>query len=159
MDAPWRRPFVESSTREVNQHVTENDPIQGQEADNLGKEFKLQNALDIEDSSKSLVSEAAESEDSVDPEKVSQESSKPPCDVHDQNETKFTHPSEGSEGVDKEGPEEQPLECREASHLSSRESSDAQDRSPSKADNIVKTGKVPGKKKKSKKLPLEVTNK
>ncbi|XP_050691255.1 serine/threonine-protein kinase/endoribonuclease IRE1-like isoform X2 [Eriocheir sinensis] len=159
MDAPWRRPFVESSTKEVNQHETENDPLQGQEADILGKEFKLENALDIEESSISLVSEAPEAEASVDPEKVNQESSQPPCDVQDQGETKFTHPSEGSEGVDKEGPEEQPENGREASRLCIRESSNAQDKSSSKPDSVVKTGKVAGKKKKSKKLPLEETNK
>lgn len=143
---------MESNIREGNPHDAENDPIQGEEADILGKDSILENSLEIEEPSKLLVSENPEPEGSVDVKKVSYESSELLCDVQKQEiETRRTQPSEGSEDVDEKGSDEQPEKDKDVSLLCITKSSDTQDKSPSKPDKVLKTGNVSGKKKKSKK--------
>lgn len=159
MDAPWRRQVVESSTREVNQHDAENHPIQGQEADVLGRESNLDNLLEIEESSKSLFGEDPKSKASVNVE-VSQESSLPSCEVQEhEDETRLTLLTESSDAVDREGVERQCGNGRDISQSCVSEPLNTQNKSPSKPDSVEKIGNVLGKKKKSKKLSIEAKNK
>lgn len=155
MDAPWRKPFVEMSTKEVNQHDAENYPIQELAADALGKESSLEKSSENEKSSILPLSDDPELVTSVEPEKVSLEPSKLPCDIHEQNETRLIHPTECSEAVDREGTEEQPESNRDVSQMCVRGTSDVQGESASKPERILKIGNPSGKKKKSRKLFLD----
>lgn len=146
MDAPWRRPVVELSTREVDQH--EDDPIQELETDVFKKECNLAKHEKFSDSQLSVDPELVTS---VEPEKVKQEPSKLlSCGDQEQDEARLPQPTKCSEAVDR-GPEGQHEENRDVSQIFAKESSDVQGKSLSKSDNVLKTGNISGKKKKSKK--------
>ncbi|XP_063881427.1 serine/threonine-protein kinase/endoribonuclease IRE1-like isoform X2 [Scylla paramamosain] len=161
LDAPWRRPVTEPSTKQVSETAAESTPVQVQENPVLGNESEIKNTLRIEELS--CVSETSESEASCEVEKVTQEFLEASDDtqacVHGM---KGAEPSEGCEAKDNEDPESSQELCENKSDVSQvhlRISPMTQEKLCEPENNAMKFVTVSGKKKKSKKISNEKKNK